>query len=150
MEEIIMNDNTIIIIISVLALVGLIIISLFIFNILKSRINQKMKILEMQQNHESNMKDKEFAQKMEWEKFVREQLENKKYNDLKKEKEDLEEKINKLQEEHNQSRIDETKRIILMNLILSGNKELISNEDLKKNIENIKQSYENVKQYLEN
>lgn len=145
-----MNDNTIIIIISVLALVGLIIISLFIFYILKSRINQKMKILEMQQNHESNMKDKEFAQKMEWEKFVREQLENKKYNDLKKEKEDLEEKINKLQEEHNQSRIDETKRIILMNLILSGNKELISNEDLKKNIENIKQSYENVKQYLEN
>lgn len=143
-----MNDNTIIII-SVLALVGLI-ISISIFKILKSRINQKMKILEMQQNHESNMKDKEFAQKMEWEKFVREQLENKKYNDLKKEKEDLEEKINKLQEEHNQSCIDETKRIILMNLILSGNKERISNEDLKKNIEDIKQSYENIKQYLEN
>lgn len=38
------------------------------------------------------MKDKEFAQKMEWEKYVREQLENKKYNDLKKEKEDLEKK----------------------------------------------------------
>lgn len=149
MEEIIMNDNTIIII-SVLALVGLIIISISIFKILKSRINQKMKILEMQQNHESNMKDKEFAQKMEWEKYVREQLENKKYNDLKKEKEDLEDKVNKLQEEHNQSRIDETRRIILMNLILSGNKECISNEDLKKSIENIKQSYESIKQYLEN
>lgn len=144
-----MNDNTIIII-SVLALVGLIIISISIFKILKSRINQKMKILEMQQNHESNMKDKEFAQKMEWEKYVREQLENKKYNDLKKEKEDLEDKVNKLQEEHNQSRIDETRRIILMNLILSGNKECISNEDLKKSIENIKQSYESIKQYLEN
>lgn len=149
MEEIIMNDNTIIII-SVLALVGLIIISISIFKILKSRINQKMKILEMQQNHESNMKDKEFAQKMEWEKYVREQLENKKYNDLKKEKEDLEDKVNKLQEEHNQSRIDETRRIILMNLILSGNKECISNEDLKKSIENIKQSYESIKQYIEN
>ena len=149
MEEIIMNDNTIIII-SVLALVGLIIISISIFKILKSRINQKMKILEMQQNHESNMKDKEFAQKMEWEKYVREQLENKKYNDFKKEKEDLEDKVNKLQEEHNQSRIDETRRIILMNLILSGNKECISNEDLKKSIENIKQSYESIKQYLEN
>lgn len=144
-----MNDNTIIII-SGITLLGLIVISLFIFKILKSRINQKMKILEVQHNHESNMKDKEFAQKMEWEKFVREQLENKKYNDLKKEKEDLEEKVNKLQEEHNQSRIDETKKIILMNLILSGNKERISNEDLKKNIENIKQSYENIKQYLEN
>lgn len=144
-----MNDNTIIII-SVLALVGLIIISISIFKILKSRINQKMKILEMQQNHESNMKDKEFAQKMEWEKYVREQLENKKYNDFKKEKEDLEDKVNKLQEEHNQSRIDETRRIILMNLILSGNKECISNEDLKKSIENIKQSYESIKQYLEN
>lgn len=149
MEEIIMNDNTIIKI-SGLALLGLIIISLFIFKILKSRINQKIKILGMQHNHELNMKDKEFAQKMEWEKFVREQLENKKYNDLKKEKEDLEEKIKKLQEEHKKSSIDETKRIILMNLILSCNKERISNEDLKKSIENIKQSYENIKQYLEN
>lgn len=125
-------------------------IILLIYNIFIDRNNQRMKILEMQHNHESNMKDKEFAQKMEWEKFVREQLENKKYNDLKKEKEDLEDKVNKLQEEHNQSRIDETRRIILMNLILSGNKGCISNEDLKKSIENIKQSYESIKQYLEN
>lgn len=125
-------------------------IILLIYNIFIDRNKQKIKILEMQHNHESNMKDKEFAQKMEWEKYVREQLENKKYNDLKKEKEDLEDKVNKLQEEHNQSRIDETRRIILMNLILSGNKECISNEDLKKSIENIKQSYESIKQYLEN
>lgn len=125
-------------------------IILLIYNIFIDRNKQKIKILEMQHNHESNMKDKEFAQKMEWEKYVREQLENKKYNDLKKEKEDLEKKIKKLQEEHNLSRIDETRRIILMNLILSGNKECISNEDLKKSIENIKQSYESIKQYLEN
>lgn len=125
-------------------------IILLIYNIFIDRNKQKIKILEMQHNHESNMKDKEFAQKLEWEKYVREQLENKKYNDLKKEKEDLEDKVNKLQEEHNQSRIDETRRIILMNLILSGNKECISNEDLKKSIENIKQSYESIKQYLEN
>lgn len=147
MEEIIIN-NFVTLIFFGLFLSSFII--LLIYNIFIDRNKQKIKILEMQQNHESNMKDKEFAQKMEWEKFVREQLENKKYNDLKKEKEDLEKKINKLQEEHNQSCIDETKKIILMNLILSGNKERISNEDLKKNIENIKQSYENIKQYLEN
>ena len=147
MEEIIIN-NFVTLIFFGLFLSSFII--LIIYNIFIDRNKQKIKILEMQQNHESNMKDKEFAQKMEWEKFVREQLENKKYNDLKKEKEDLEKKINKLQEEHNQSCIDETKKIILMNLILSGNKERISNEDLKKNIENIKQSYENIKQYLEN
>ncbi len=147
MEEIIMN-NFVTLIFGGLFLSSFII--LLIYNIFIDRNKQKIKILEMQHNHESNMKDKEFAQKMEWEKYVREQLENKKYNDLKKEKEDLEDKVNKLQEEHNQSRIDETRRIILMNLILSGNKECISNEDLKKSIENIKQSYESIKQYLEN
>lgn len=107
MEEIIMNNFV------TLIFLGLFLSSfiiLLIYNIFIDRNKQKIKILEMQQNHESNMKDKEFAQKMEWEKFVREQLENKKYNDLKKEKEDLEKKINKLQEEHNQSCIDETKK----------------------------------------
>lgn len=99
--------------------------------------------------HEIAIKKLEFEQKKEWERFIMENITKKKEDEeTKKMITDYKEKIDKLYENRNKPTPLDMNRISLLHLILSGNTDGITAENLEKEMNKVKESYEIIKNYL--
>lgn len=99
--------------------------------------------------HEKGMKELEFKQKKEWESFIMENITKKKEDEeTKKMITDYKKKIDDLYENRNKPTPLDMNRISLLHLILSGNKNGITAENLEKEMNKVKESYEIIKNYL--
>lgn len=110
----------------------------------------KVHLQKVQFKHEIEIKKLEFAQKLEWEKLINTKLEKKEDENWIKEKNELKERVDELWEKRNAIAPVDMNRIALLHLVLSGNKESITAENLEKEIEKIKKSYKIIEQYLKN
>lgn len=90
----------------------------------------------------------EFTQKQEWEKLINAKLEKKEDENWIKEKNELKKRVDELWEKRNAIAPVDMNRIALLHLVLSGNKEGITAENLEKEIDKIKKSYKIIEQYL--
>lgn len=108
----------------------------------------KVHLQKAQLKHEIEIKKLEFTQKQEWEKLINAKLEKKEDENWIKEKNELKKRVDELWEKRNAIALVDMNRIALLHLVLSGNKEGITAENLEKEIDKIKKSYKIIEQYL--
>lgn len=108
----------------------------------------KVHLQKAQLKHEIEIKKLEFTQKQEWEKLINAKLEKKEDENWIKEKNELKKRVDELWEKRNAIAPVDMNRIALLHLVLSGNKEGITAENLEKEIDKIKKSYKIIEQYL--
>lgn len=108
----------------------------------------KAYLQKAQLKHDIELKRMEFIQKIEWEKLLKAERIIKEDEDWKKEKDELKKHVDELWEKRNAITPLDMNRIALLHLILSGNKEGITAENLEKEIEKVKKSYKIIEQYL--
>lgn len=105
-------------------------------------------MLKIKLQYEIDKKEKEFNQKIRWEEFIKWKIEVKKDEELQKEKNELKKRVDELWAKRHEITPLDMNRIALLHLILSGNKESITAENLEKEIDKVKKSYEIIKNYL--
>ena len=108
----------------------------------------KVHLQKAQLKHEIEIKKLEFTQKQEWEKLINAKLEKKEDENWIKEKNELKKRVDELWEKRNAIAPVDMNRIALLHLVLSGNKEGITAENLEKERDKIKKSYNIIEQYL--
>lgn len=108
----------------------------------------KVHLQKVQLKHEIEIKKLEFTQKQEWEKLINAKLEKKEDENWIKEKNELKKRVDELWGKRNAIAPVDMNRIALLHLVLSGNKEGITAENLEKEIDKIKKSYKIIEQYL--
>lgn len=138
MKEILENLKPLLIIVT-----GTIIIIFFIIYICR------IIIVIYTQRHETATKKLEFEQKKEWESFIMENITKKKEDEeTKKMIEDYKKKIDEVYKSYKKPTPLDMNRISLLHLILSGNKDGMTAENLEKEMNKVKESYEIIKNYL--
>ena len=105
-------------------------------------------MLKIKLQYEIDKKEKEFNQKIRWEEFIKKIIETKKDEESQKEKNELKKRVDALWEKRHEIAPLDMNRIALLHLILSGNKESITADNLEKEIDKVKKSYEIIKNYL--
>lgn len=138
MKEILENFEPLLLIVT-----GTIIVIFFIIYICR------IAIVIYTQRHEIVIKKLEFEQKKEWESFIIENIKKKKEDEeTKKTIENYKKKIDEIYESSKKPTPLDMNRISLLHLILSGNKDGITAENLEKEMNKVKESYEIIKNYL--
>ena len=101
------------------------------------------KIVELKLSHEEKMKKDEWERKVEWEKIISEK------NEARKLSKEREEKVDKLWDDKDKTPQPDLNRVALLHLLLSGsNKEGVTPETLKKEVDKVKNTYEIIKDYV--
>lgn len=108
----------------------------------------KTVLLKMRLQHETDMLTQEFAQKQKWQELINTGREKQEDEDWIKEKNEIKKHVDELWEKRNAITPLDMNRIALLHLILSGNKEGITAENLEKEIEKVKKSYKIIEQQL--
>ena len=108
----------------------------------------KVHLQKAQLKHEIEIKKLEFTQKQEWEKLINAKLEKKEDENWIKEKNELKKRVDELWEKRDAIALVDMNHIAVLHLILCGNKEGITAENLEKEIDKIKKSYKIIEQYL--
>lgn len=103
----------------------------------------KYNIVALHLAHEEKMKKDEWERKVEWEKIISEK------NEARKLSKEREEKVDKLWDEKDKIPQLDLNRVALLHLLLSGsNKEGVTPETLKKEVDKVKKTYEIIKDYV--
>lgn len=109
---------------------------------------EKIYQLKIRLKHEIEKKKLEFIQKKEWEILISRRIEKQEDEEWIKEKNGIKERVDELWKTRNQTTPLDLNRIALLHLILSGQKESLTAENLEKEVEMVKKSYEIIKNYL--